>query len=150
METKRLESKMWFRFLKVFFIFTEIFCFLAILGIAYMSRPNEDNLNIFCEDGKKYISGEYAIGKDGKGADLLCITGKTDIGDGLTTEQLNRLLDSTHVYNIEPANKYTATWQSFSMVFLLSLLATTAFFEIVKRAFYYIVSGEKPFRLPKN
>ncbi len=65
MEIKNLESKIWFRFLKVIFVFAYIVAFLAVLVFAYSSKPyatnDEYNSKIVCDNGKEYKAGDVGI-----------------------------------------------------------------------------------------
>lgn len=78
MEIKDLESKIWFRFLKLIFVFAYVATLLAVLVFAYTSKPysinDEYNSKIVCDNGKEYKAGDSGIDAEEAWAEQLGAT----------------------------------------------------------------------------
>ncbi len=169
MEIKDLESKVWFRFLKVVFVFTYLATFLAVLVFAYSSKPysitDEYNSMIVCDNGTNYKAGdnggidpEQALAEQLGGrrvnlngatpekdkATLLCL-GYTHgfIPDTLTDAEMSKLKSQTPPYKVEIVKKTVGNWWSFIGYTVLALFIVVVILEVIKRSFFYIAIGKK-------
>lgn len=163
MEKNKLESKAWFRLVKVLFIFTYLLTLLVIFIFAYYSRPQSIidtyNSKIICDNGKKYLAGEnnievfkvkYAI--DGyyetekDKVSLLCLGYEHGfVPDFITDAEMSKIENKNQLYKIEIVNKSDGSWWSYIGYIILALFTASLIFEIIRRTFLYIVSGKKFF-----
>lgn len=169
MEIKDLESKVWFRFLKVIFVFAYLATFLAVLVFAYFSKPyavtDEYNSRIVCDNGKVYKAGDnggidpgQALAEQlgGKRVDLNGATPEKDkatllclgyehgfVPDFLTDAEMSKLQSQTPPYKVEIVKKTEGSWWSFIGYTILALFIVVLIFEVIKRSFLYIAVGKK-------
>ncbi|MFA6404606.1 MAG: hypothetical protein WCW03_01235 [Candidatus Paceibacterota bacterium] len=157
---KNLESKIWFRLLKVIFIFVYLAIFLFLLVFAYSSKPyaiiDEYNSVIVCDNGTRYKAGDNGINAEEAWAEQLGAT-RVDL-NGLTPTKIQ----ATHLclgysegkigfipdippYKVEIVRKTVGDWSSFIGYTALVLFVTIIVFELVKRSFFYIVLGKRFF-----
>lgn len=145
-----LEDKAWFRFLKVIYILSFLLAITAILFTAWSYKPY------------KVIDGSETKFGCIYGTDLLDklqarkITSISSNFDGYInnehnqSEILNKLLGFCST-NYSPGGinfggfkeKTQYSWALVLEIIIIGLLSTIVFFEIVKKAFFYIIIGKK-------
>ncbi len=163
METKDLESKVWFRFLKVVFVFVYIATLILVVLFAYSLKPyttiDNDNSFIVCINGTKYNAGANGIDAFEAEAERLGATQVYTNGfvpDTTAKEKANELCLGTNTlgrglfadvpqYTVELANKTVGNWWSFAGYTALALFIVIVVFELIKRSFFYIAIGRKFF-----
>lgn len=164
MEIKDLESKIWFRFLKVIFVFTYLATSLVVLLFAYDSKPyaiiDNDNSVIVCDNGTRYKAGDYGIDAEEVWLEQL---GATRVDAGLSDQELllwEAKVKATHLcqnysgekigfipdvppYKVEIVHETVGDWASFIGYIVLALFAVVIIFELIRRTFFYISIGKK-------
>ncbi len=168
MEIKDLESKIWFRFLKLVFVFAYIATFLAVLAFAYTSKPystnDEYNSKILCDNGKEYVAGDNGINAVDALAEQL--GGTTVYPNGFvpdTTEKEKAIglclgtpnsfavgrapwgWDKTipPPYKVVLVKKTVGNWWGFIGYTVLALFIVSVIFELIRRSFLYVVIGKR-------
>jgi len=158
-KNQNLESKIWFRFLRVVFIFIYLLCFYVVLVSAYNSKPytviDSYNSLIVCDNGTRYKAGKNNIdGKEAWAGQLI-----TTEQDYMTDQQLNEYeakIQATHLcqsesvfipddppYRVELVRETVGNWWSFIGYTVLALFTVVVIFELIKRSFFYIVIGKR-------
>ncbi|MFA7285309.1 MAG: hypothetical protein WC011_00470 [Candidatus Paceibacterota bacterium] len=160
-----LNSKWWYRLIKVSFVFLFLLSFiLPVVGIIFKNTPKFDNSESYvkCANGKKFIlnqhdfSDSFAWRSDKEKAENICFDGVIkfrDMGNsrgflsGFMTSEIVSETENSGKYEL--ISKYTKTnWFNMIVMSLLSLALTIIVFEFIRRLFYYIVLGsflpEKP------
>lgn len=142
-----LNSKIWYRFLKVFylFVFTVFALVLPIVAFVATGQPEYDisRSYIKCADGKNFIldkngfsrlslDSSYLDSWDEGRAKYLCF-------DGTFSSGLKTLEDTK--YELVTFQKERNYFLSTGLA-LLTLLGVILGFELTKRIFYYIVLGK--------
>lgn len=169
MEVKDLESKIWYRLLKVLYVFAFFGAVLTVLIFAYSSKPyavtDEYNSKIICDNGKQYKTGDnggidpeqaWAEQLGAKRVDLNGATPEKDkatllclgyehsfIPDVLTDAEMSKLKSDTPPYKVEIVKKWSGSWRSLVGYTILALFIVAVVFEIIKRSFLYVAIGKK-------
>jgi hypothetical protein len=164
-----LNSKWWYRLVKVVYVFLLLLLIAGTLvGIYFIFEPKFDNENsyITCENGESYKLSDngiytysgYLDSTDKGKVQKLCATPikmtteeyEKKYGQGLTREQLEEMgaepkaldLEKYRLAKYDLVSVYTErNWYGTIGFVLLSLFGWVLFFEIVRRIFYYIVLG---------
>ena len=155
-----LNSKVWYRFLKVIFIIAFALSSVIAIAIAFSSVGNyQDDYSVKCNYGNKstflaskdkniYISSyedyTYSLAKLSDTAknelQSACAISKVEM-----TAKMDALFnghdDGKNLYELTPTKVITDTHLTASMWSLLSIVIIFVAFEAIRRAFYYIVLG---------
>lgn len=170
MEIKDLESKIWFRFLKVVFVFAYILTLVVVLVFAYDSKPYTiiDNYNsvIVCDNGTRYKAGDNNINAEGartvESIPSFQLKAKS-VDTGLSNYEFSLYeakIQATHLcqsysgekvgfipdvspYKVELVKKTVGDWWVFIGYMILSLFIVVIMFELIRRSFFYVAIGKK-------
>jgi hypothetical protein len=162
-----LNSKIWYRFLKVIFVLAFIVVSLITVFIVYDSNKSKwvNDYIVTCNFGDKTTFAAWNE-KSILLTDYDLRNYISDIPDykkeaiqkacGITQQDLNNLFDSItqgidkeqKLFDVKKANVEIGNILKAILFSLLSLVPVIIIFEIIKRAFYYIVLGS--LRPPKN
>lgn len=128
-----LNSKIWYRFIKVICIV----CFLIVLVIAlfisyYAYKPRK----VF-DNEKSYIQCNNGMIYNLKQNEVHLFSDYIDSYD----DQKFRKWCSDGNYKLISRYKIEGSWGSVSLTMLLTIIGLTTIFEIIRRIFYYIVLG---------
>lgn len=149
-----LNSKMWYRFIKVVFL---LFLFLCLVSssaaiFTYYS-PKYDNAKSYikCAKGKNFILNQNGINLhsdfmwdfDMEKAKSLCFDGTLDFKtDKYGQTHLETTSETNNSGKYELVSIYTnRNWIATIGFILLSIVISLFIFEATKRGFYYIVLG---------
>ena len=145
-----LNTKWYYRFIKVAYILASLFTIIIVLAIAFnSSKPyqvfDNDKSYIICnnqeQQGVKYYisnSGEslystFLFSWDIDKFNTLC---------GVKTLTLNYINNQQRYFNLFPIYKNVGSWFGTIFECLISLIITLLIIGIVKRLFYYIILGK--------
>lgn len=178
-----LNSKMWYRFIKVIFILSFILAIIfPLIGVYFEYKPEFDNKKsyVVCKDGRTvslednniYLYSSYIGSNDDLTIKQRCGNSfsseefKKGVSDDMIIERL--LANRNKSFDVDNAIKYgyskkeiadyliknidkteyklvsilTPTkWNAIVGYSFLVILSVIAFFELIKRIFYYIVLG---------
>jgi hypothetical protein len=148
-----LNSKVWYRLLKVIYVLIFIPIFILSFFSGYLStKPEFDNEKSYikCDDGREfgldengiYLYSSYVYSEDNEKIKQMCSSNELDeiakkYGGYIILEKNYKLIS---VYE-------NRDWFRAIKISLLSIIGAIFFFELIKRVFYYIVLGS--FRPPK-
>ncbi len=161
MEIKTLEymnSKAWFRSLKVIYFLSLISTILLILLFPILisaERPTKkfdlEKSYVLCNDGRKLNpileniiiddNGENVADRDKNKAGLIC----NDYDSRSKVEQIpytDKFIAPPNSFKFVPAYKIEPSWSKFIFTYTIVILVILIIFEIIKRLFYYIVIGK--------
>ncbi|PIZ62210.1 hypothetical protein COY16_05000 [Candidatus Roizmanbacteria bacterium CG_4_10_14_0_2_um_filter_39_13] len=150
---KELESRIWYRFLKVVFIGFYAYLIVSILFFTYASKPtisiNQKKLNVLCDNGRKYILNEEHI--------FLSEVNMNDLNE--ENEYIKRICEYGSTIKFYEWDKYptpenknydlkydqhqVGSWLTPVKILILCFGGAFLSFELIKRAFLYIVVGKR-------
>jgi hypothetical protein len=145
METiKDLNSKWWYRLLKVFYVMALLIAVsVALFELVDSAKPSYDgNLSyIQCDNGKVFILNEWGLllvgdrlsSYQSDRASQLC-TSVTIDGELDTSNQSNSVYEIVVKY-------HDFNWFSVSIYSLIVIINLVLTFEVARRIFYYIILG---------
>lgn len=161
MENKKtieyLNTKAWYRFLKVIYLVFLIFFLISpLIAIFFSYSPEYDNTNSYikCANGKNFFLRDKGINlyddfmweDDKEKAKGLCFDGEVDVEkDSISGHILRAKIISTteNSGKYELISKYTSrNWVATIGFSLLSIAVALLVFELVRRIFYYVVLGK--------
>jgi hypothetical protein len=160
---KYLNEKTWFRFIKVLCVFSLIIITLIALAISYnVNMPvrkivDNDKTIIICNYGnkKQFVAGEnyyyfsasefelegYLTSRHRTELQKLCQISETEL-DQKIRDIFDKTDNGINLFDVNPVIKKEGGMIPFLSYSILSLLIILVIFEIIKRAFYYIVTGK--------
>jgi len=149
-----LNSKMWYRFIKVIYL---LILFLSLVGysvaifVYYGPRYDNDKSYIKCANGKNFILSQNEINlhsdfmwdSDIEKAKSLCFDGTVNFTtDKYGQTRLGHTSKTDNSGKYELVNIYTnRNWIATIGFILLSIIGNLLVFEAIRRAFYYIALG---------
>ena len=143
-----LNSKAWYRFIKVIYILCVFFVILIEISIViseYQPKFDNNNSYITCHDGRKinlkenniYLYRDYISFTDENRIKNIC---KTDKQKSLDEIWANTKVNNSKNYELVAIYKPADKVEAIGVLFIF-IVITLLFFEIIKRIFYYIAFG---------
>jgi len=146
-----LNGKSWYRLLKVFYFSTIVIVSLAsVIGVFVLNQPSE-NGNYYsyaqCKNGTTvdlegngiYSFNGYISSDDSNTIEQKCGISHTDTSANFQAGQrvpLSAFLQNNYQLVVSPTN-----WFLIITYSLITILVILAFFELLKRLFYYVILG---------
>lgn len=144
-----LNSKVWYRFLKVIYVLLFILgLFYALIGGFFVVSPTfvNEKSYIKCNDGREFTLNELGISLPGP---YVPYQGYEDIvikqNCGSTQWEKNNGYYVKKNYTLMPS--LTRDWFTTIGLSVFYVIVTIIIFQLIKRVFYYIILGS--FRPPK-
>ncbi len=164
MENKKtisyLNSKTWYRLLKVIFIFIFLItCLVTVINSFDVVGSYQDDYLVVCNMGNKntflaYKDKKIYVPSYNDYTDSLAklpdnikkdLVSACAISEGEMSTKLDKIFNGTDdgnkFYDLTPTKVITDTYLTASLWSILSIFIIFLVFEIIKRAFYYIVLG---------
>lgn len=151
--TEKLESKVWYRLGKVFYLVLVGFAALSVVGLSLSQWPREiEVFKVRCNYGVSYVQGiseEYSLVRGARNdAESWC--SKESSGE-LNQSKVNQIIDDSvndrivennKVYTIVKESKTEGSWENVfgTLAVGLAIVATAAF--LIRKALLYVAIGK--------
>ena len=164
-----LETKAWFRLLKLMFVITYMATFILVVLFFTYNKPysiiDDFNSIIVCDNGVRYRALENGVDPE---------QALFGVGTTISREEFNKrysqqsqefltsnkskatllclgdkqvhFIPDVAPYKVEIVKKTVGNWGSFIGYTALVLFVIVIIFELIKRSFFYIVIGKKFFK----
>ncbi len=155
-----LESKIWYRLIKVVYIVLLVLSFFIVVVIAYSYHPISSTYTdgtktlIVCDNGKsvrnkyRYITNYNDISdKDDIELKSICKFGESDTT--ALEHQKKGELPMTKNYRMDfyqTTNNY-GSWIEVLIILVMGIPIVYTIFEVIKRVFLYIAIGKNPLKI---
>lgn len=135
-----LNTKWWYRLIKIIFIFINLILMISIISIIFHS--NSPKFNIM-DEKTQLVHNAIEFAKQNPDTEYATELRKR-IEDGAYDRELNILNQRKNYNNYEVNSKYEyegRNWRAIIGFSLITIISVLIFFELIRRVFYYIILG---------